>query len=407
MRIARLRTATVLVALATALPVAGVAPSHAASHAALTPSMASSKPGALLSSSALTSSPNGSRGYSIRYRSVSVAGQPIEVTGVAYVPNRAAPAKGWPVLSYAHGTVGIADRCTPSKNIGQIETLMAGTFNSLGIAVVATDYEGLGTPGRHPYIVGASEARGVIDAVRALRAIPNEKIATRYTVWGHSQGGHAALFTGQTSAGWAPELTLTGVVAGAPPSQLTTVSDSLTTSPYRGYLLMVVAGMAAAYPDLDLSKVLTPKGQEVLGVVDRACNQGIFDEVAKYPLDDLVIRSGLSDPAWSAALASNDPGAVKIAAPVLIVHGDRDEQIPVATSAVLQRKLCTLGTNVTRMVYKGANHGGAALASLLDVSAWLADRLNGVPAKKGCPASSTAAKVTKATTTPMPTTSIL
>jgi pimeloyl-ACP methyl ester carboxylesterase len=347
-------------------------------------SPSTSGPGSLASSSRLATAPAGSVGFALRYRSVSPAGAPIEVTGVAFVPDRPAPAKGWPTLSFAHGTVGLADRCAPSKNVSQIETILAATFNALGIAVVQSDYEGIGTEGRHPYLVGVSEGRGVIDAVRALRNVAGQTISNRYVVWGHSQGGHAALFAGQIAPTWAPELKLLGVVAGAPPSQLGTVQTSLTTSPFRGYLLMVAAGMQAAVPSLDLTRVLTPKGVEILPIVDSACNAGVFKEVNKYPFADLVNIDGLKDPAWANSLAANEPGTVKIKAPVLIVHGDIDEQIPVATSATLMATMCRKGTVVTRKVYPGADHAGAALVSLFDVSSWLKDRIDGRPAKNGC-----------------------
>lgn len=351
------------------------------------PSVGMSAPrdaGALLSFNPVTVEVAGSKGFELRYRSYSTSGKPIEVTGVAFVPDRPAPTGGWPVLSYAHGTVGLADRCAPSKNVTSIETLLASTFNQLGVAVVQSDMEGLGTEGRHPYLVGISEGRGVVDAVRALRGVPQQTIAKKYVVWGHSQGGHAAIFAGQLASAWAPELDLRGVAAGAPPSQLGTVSDSLTNSPFRGYLLMVAAGMAQNYPQLDLSKVLTPRGKEVLPVVDTGCNSAVFAAVNKYPLDELIKVEGLQDTSWSKALRENEPGQTKVLAPVLIIHGDADEQVPFETSAALKKAMCAVGSNVTRKVYPGADHAGAALLSLFELTGWLKDRLDGRIASKGC-----------------------
>jgi fermentation-respiration switch protein FrsA (DUF1100 family) len=338
----------------------------------------------LLSSSPIAAPPDGSLGYQIRYRSYSVSGAPIEVTGVAFVPNRPAPKGGWPTLSYAHGTVGLADRCAPSKNLSGLENVLAGTFNALGMAVVQSDMEGLGTEGRHPYLVGVSEGRGVLDAAKAIRSLPNKTVGNRLVVWGHSQGGHASLFAGELAKTWAPQLRLQGVVAGAPPSQLSNVRTSLTTSPFRGYLLMVAAGVSASRPELDLSKVLTPKGLEVLPVVDRGCNSTVFGEANKYSFNDLIKVEGLKAPEWANALAENEPGVGKISAPVLIVHGDVDEQIPVETSATLKKVMCAAGTSVTRKIYPGADHGGAAILSLFEVSAWLKARVDGKPAPKGC-----------------------
>lgn len=325
--------------------------------------------------------------YRVRYRSESVDGRPIEVTGLVFVPKGTPPSGGWPVLSYAHGTVGLADRCAPSVDTRQADVVNAAAsiLTTFGFAIVATDFEGLGTPGRHPYLVGESEGRGVLDIVRAGREIPGGNLSDRVIVWGHSQGGHAALFAGEIQPRWAPELKLLGVVAGAPPSQLTNVAQSIETSRYRGYLFMVAAGFNAADPSLPLEAVLTPKGLATLPVVDTGCNSEVFRAFASGPLDDYVIREGLARSPWKEALAANEPGNRPIPAPVLIVHGDRDEQIPVATSAALRTKMCRLGVVVDRKVYRGADHAGSALVSLLDVANWITQRRAGATPPSSCP----------------------
>ena len=345
---------------------------------------APSTAGQLISSEPLAGAPSSSKAYRVRYRSFSVLGAPIEVTGLVYLPAGKAPAGGWPVLSYAHGTVGLADRCAPSGRVGDLENIVGRTFNALGLAVVATDYEGLGTPNRHPYLNGISEGRGVIDIVRAARAIPGANLSSTFVVWGHSQGGHAALFAGEIASSWAPELKLAGVVAGAPPSQLTNVAESIENSPFRGYFFMVAAGLNAADPSLDLSVALTPKALSLLPVVDSGCNTEVFKAFSVDPFDSLVKREALNQDPWKRALLANEPGQVKTPAPILIIHGDKDEQIPVETSAVLKQKLCALGDSVDRKVYKGQDHGGAALASIFEVGLWLTLRAGGVAVQDKC-----------------------
>ena len=341
------------------------------------PSAAASVPahGTLIRAQKITSAPAGAAGYKVSYHSRSVAGSDVTVTGTVFVPPGVPPKGGWPVLSYAHETVGIADRCAPSATSGTLQLLIAGAFTNLGIAVVATDYEGLGTPGRHPYLVGTSEARGVLDIVRAARQIKGVTLSNRFVVWGHSQGGHAALFAGQLAKSWTPDLDLLGLVAGAPPSKLTDLGDSLENSASKGYLFMVAAGLQAADPKLRLAAVLTPKAESLLPVVDTGCTTEVFGAFAATPLAELIKPGGLSSGAWKAALAGNEPGGTRIAAPVLIVHGDQDEVVPVTTSAALQRKLCAQKSVVERRVYEGQNHGGAAIASLFDVVAWLQSRI--------------------------------
>ena len=369
----------------TALPTTTVATvATVAPTSSVVSSVGSGVSGELISASPLTGAPAGTTGYKLRYKSVSPAGAPIEVTGLAYIPKAKAPSGGWPVLSYAHGTVGLADRCTPSNNISAIENTVAGAFAALGFAVVASDFEGLGTPGRHPYLVGVSEGRGVLDIVRAARQIPGATVSNRFVTWGHSQGGHAALFAGELAATWAPELKLLGVAAGAPPSQLTNIADSVSNSPFRGYMFMVAAGLQAADPTLNFNDVMTAKAQEILPVVDTGCNSQIFSAFNKVPLDQLLIKDGLLRDPWKSALAANEPGKVKTYAPILIIHGDKDEQIPVETSAALKKKLCALGNSVERKIYPGQDHGGAALASLFEVTAWLSLRAAGLPASNGC-----------------------
>ena len=61
----------------------------------------------------------------------------------------------------------------PGANIDTPTNVQATThlqrWIKAGYAVVRTDYDGLGTPGVHQYLVGTSEGRSVLDAVRAAR----------------------------------------------------------------------------------------------------------------------------------------------------------------------------------------------------------------------------------------------
>ena len=359
-------------------PTTGAAPTTAASSSRAAP------PKRLISAEPIGTKIDGATGYLVRYRSQASNGEPIEVTGAAFVPDGTPPKDGWPLLSIAHGTTGLADACAPSSRLSFLELNVAKIFLASGIALVQTDYEGLGTPGRHPYLVGVSEGRGVLDIARAARELPGNKIGSRVVVWGHSQGGHSALFAGELAADYAPDLQLVGVVAGAPPSQLTGISASIETSPFRGYIFMVAAGLAAADPTLRLDQLLTPKGLETISIVDTGCTDAVFKAFASGSLSSYVNLDALTKPPWSTALARNEPGSRRTGAPILIVHGDRDEQIPIDTSAALLKKLCALGDNVERKVYPGASHAGAALTSLADVQRFVSDRFAGKPATPVC-----------------------
>jgi pimeloyl-ACP methyl ester carboxylesterase len=336
-------------------------------------------PGTLLASESIEIDGLSGTAHRIMYASESVAGDPIAVTGLAAVPEGEAPAGGFPVVAWAHGTTGIADVCAPSLEPGGFLTL-ANALLDAGYAIAATDYEGLGTPGRHPYIVGESEGRGVIDSVRAARQLDGADLSTRYAVWGHSQGGHAALFAQHLAATWAPDLELVGTVAGAPPSQFELLNAALQSSPFKHYLLMVAAGFNAAYGDegAPLGEVLTPAGVEMVDAVDEGCN-AVADAMEGVDTSTLIGADPASVPAWLDALHANDPGLFEEPsdAPLLVIHGGSDEQIPVLASARMFDQLCAIGQDQTRWVYPGQSHSGVIAPSLPDMLTWIDNRFAG------------------------------
>jgi pimeloyl-ACP methyl ester carboxylesterase len=254
--------------------------------------------------------------------------------------------------------------------------------------LAATDYEGLGAPGLHPYIVGESEARGVLDIVRTLPAL-DVGASDDVIVWGHSQGGHAAVHSGQTWQDWAPELNLVGVVAGAPPSQFAFLAGVLADGDFQGYVMMTAAGLAAAYPELDLAEVASEEALELVGVLDEGCTDEVFDVYNPIPYDELVaVEDPFGVEPWATRLIENDTNQAPVPVPLLIIHGGEDEQIPVASSEILLGQLCALegSASVERNVYEGANHSGAVEASIDEMLAWMAARFAGEPAGDDCPA---------------------
>jgi pimeloyl-ACP methyl ester carboxylesterase len=320
----------------------------------------------------------------VLYHSQSIAGADIAVSGLIVVPDGPAPPGGRTVLSWAHGTTGIADECAPSKDPSGAGLGLVAPFLERGMAIVATDYEGLGTPGRHPYIAGESEGRGVLDIVRAARSLGDRVGASkRVVVWGHSQGGHAALFANQIASTWAPELEVVGTVAGAPPSQLTLIAAALKNSPFRFYLAMVAAGWAAAYPDAHPADVLTPLGLERLAQVDKGCSGALAKAWSDVPYDALVKADPATVEPWASLLVKNDPGFVVGESPVLIIHGEQDEQIPVVSSKMLLDRMCGIGQVVERRTYPGS-HAGVIVPSMPDMLAWIDARIAGEPAPTSC-----------------------
>ena len=198
------------------------------------PGEASGRPGSIIRVWPLEGGgPGGGDAFRILYRSTGLSGEPIAVSGAIFIPPGAAPAGGRNVIAWAHPTSGVVEDCAPSL-MPDVSGMIWGLADMLrqGYVVVATDYPGLGVPGMiHPYLIGVSEGRAVLDSVRAARDLPDAGASNRFAVWGHSQGGHASLYTGELAASYAPDLKLVGVAAAAPATYLAELFDADKSSP--------------------------------------------------------------------------------------------------------------------------------------------------------------------------------
>ncbi|MDR3647760.1 MAG: lipase family protein [Acidimicrobiales bacterium] len=339
-------------------------------------------PGTLLKSERIAVSGLHGTAYRVMYLSESVTGKPVAVTGLVVVPDRPVPAGGYPVVTWGHGTDGMADRCAPSLNPSSAVPL-ADDLLDRGWEVTASDYQGEGTPGLLPYLVGVSAARNTIDIVRAARHLPAARASDNYVVWGHSEGGQTAMFALHIASSYAPGLHLKGVVAGAPPSQFYAIYQFLKTSPYRYYLFMAAGGFNAAYGDkaAPLDQVLTPLAVTLLPDLDKGCSDYVGQVTSKYTLSQLTKGDPIDIPTWKTLMNANDPGTFTTAGPVplLIIQGGSDEQIPVVSTALLADHLCTLGQDLERWIYPGQSHAGVIAPSANDMVHWISDRFAGGP----------------------------
>lgn len=306
--------------------------------------------------------------YDLRYRSVGVSGNLVDETAVLWLPGGS---RSGTVGAWAHATKGLADECAPSTSgEGQIPNLEA--LLAAGDIVVAPDYEGLGGPGVHPYLVGTSEGRSVLDAIRAARAVTG--VSGRSAVYGWSQGGQAALFAGRIARAYAPDVRLSGVTAIAPVINVTSMVDgSSTLSKLPGMVAMVTAGYVAAYPDLDPTAMLGD-GSRQLDVARSDCDAAT--NLAGTPTS--------TPPAdWRRRLRQNDPSVQRIGVPVLLAHGGGDYILGVSDVPAAYRRLCRRGSTVELAWYENSDHQSVVAASAFDVFFWLEDRLAGVPTS-GC-----------------------
>jgi pimeloyl-ACP methyl ester carboxylesterase len=308
-----------------------------------------------------------------------VAGDPIVVSGAASVPSAEAPPEGRRLVTIAHGTTGIADECAPSRNAGRSEMrLVAGALGTDHL-IAATDYEGLGTPGRHPYLVGESEGRSTIDAIVAAGQLPDAEPGSQLAIVGYSQGGHGALWANQVAAERAPDLEVVGTFAGAPASEVALTLAAAPRLPQAGFAYMLIAGIEAAYPDdADLEALLTPRGIELLDAVDEGCAADVFAAVAGIPVSELILASGASSDPWRSLARQQDAGQVKTNdAPVLVIHSQTDAVVPPIFSAALLRRMCGNDHVIERRMLPEGSHTGAAIPAYQQAFEWLEARFSG------------------------------
>lgn len=328
--------------------------------------------------------PEGARAWRVLYRSRSVSGDDVAVSGFVAAPTGEPDGAGRPVVSYARGTIGFADVCAQSQWITPEDIDAAfGNYLDRNWVVAVTDYEGLGTPGRHPYMVGVSEGRSVVDMARAAMDIPETGAGTRWAAVGGSQGGHAVLWAGQIARTWAPDTRLVGVVSHAPPSQLPR-RVKMADAPFPGWYGWIGVGYDAAYKRADLADVLAPEHLALIDIVEQDCGEGLFTTFATFPDETFRTYGPFTEEPWSSLLVANDPGMRRSASPVLIVHGNRDKLIPLWTARKLLNRMCLGGNTVRLRIYPGVGHNQIENVSRKNFMKWLERRFAGAPARTDC-----------------------
>jgi pimeloyl-ACP methyl ester carboxylesterase len=373
-------------ALASAAGAAGTEPGTPAAHLpsfyAVPDPLPSDRPGTLIKSEKVKTSAIDGTVYRIMYVSENTEEHPTAVTGLVMVPPNPPPTGGYKVVTWGHGTNGMAPQCAPSLKPSTAVPYQNDLLQQ-GWEVVASDYEGEGTPGPLPYLVGVLAARNTIDIVRAAHEMRDAHASATYAVWGHSEGGQTAMFALHIAQSYAPDLHLVGVVAGAPPSQFSVIYTFLKTSPYRFYLYMAAIGFNAGYgkKNAPLTEVMTPSAQKLIPDLAKGCFTYLERTFDHYSLTDLVKTDPFSVPKWKALLNENDPETFTApsSAPLLMPQGGSDEQIPTVSTQLLTTHLCKIGQDVERWIYPGQSHAGVIQYYVGDMVHWLSDRFAGDP----------------------------
>lgn len=356
-----------------------------------TAEIAGGRPGTVIRTEILKGTPEGATAYRMLYRSLGLDGKPIAVSGVAIVPSGPVPPGGRPIVAWAHPTTGVQPQCGPSR-AGDIFQSIQGlrAMIARGYIVAATDYPGLGAPGTYPYLVGESEGRSVIDSVRAARQLAGASAGRRFAVWGHSQGGHAALFTGILAKRLAPELNLVGVAAAAPATELgPLLADDIDTDGGRNLTAMTLWSWTRVYK-APLTKIIYEQAIPVVDVLAADCIESLPDILSRLRPTKALERKFLIDEdfaarqPWHSLLDRNSPGLVPRGIPVFLAQGTEDTLVRPQVTRNYADKLCAAGSAVRFEALQGVGHLPAAEDSAAAAVDWMEQRFNGAPPPNDC-----------------------
>lgn len=327
-----------------------------------TPDRVPDEPGQLLDFEEFSRTiPDDAKAWRILYTTTRADGVAAVASALVVAP--AAPSdEPLPVIALAHGTTGVDRTCAPSV---LADPFGAGAFFALdrvideGWALVATDYVGLGTEGGHPYLVGQPEGRSVLDSVRAARQLEELDLADATVVWGHSQGGGAALWTGGLAPTYAPEAGVVGVAALAPASDVVGLVNNLSNvtggSIFASYLLQ---GYANAYDDVDVGDYVNPTARTSFDEVVGRCLAEpavLLSAIGSVTLGDDVFSTDLAGGPLLDRLAENVP-TMPIEAPLLLAQGESDSLVlPEVQDAYVDER-CTAGQPIDYRTYPGLDH---------------------------------------------------
>ncbi|MEB3030445.1 alpha/beta hydrolase family protein [[Mycobacterium] nativiensis] len=322
------------------------------------------------------------KAFRILYATPDQHGRPAVSTAAVFVPHGAPPAGGWPVIAWAHGTVGLGDDCTPSarpRSARDDEYL--SHWLDQGYAVVGTDYAGLGTPGLMSYLNSATEAHSVIDSVRAVHQM-DLPLSGKWAIVGQSQGGGAAI----NSAWWANRLTAgtgldyRGVVATGTPANIERVvmeagpdlPPQQVPAAAISYTAFILAALREAHPDIPVDSVLTPRGRDLADKAETLCKTELDRRVAGTTLDELFSAPVASLDGIGAALdgfmGTPTDGYDR---PIFLGHGLRDTDVPPRSTQTLYQQLVDNHQNVELHIYPDQDHSGTVLASMPDSTRFL------------------------------------
>jgi pimeloyl-ACP methyl ester carboxylesterase len=349
------------------------------------------QPGALLRSEPVKDVilPSGIRGWRILYATTVDDNTPATAVASVFAASDS-PAGPRPVIAWAHATTGLLQKCMPSLLSAATKGILErDRIVKAGWVVVATDYSFAEKGGPHPYLIGEGEARATLDSVRAARQIAELTLDKRVVVWGYSQGGHAALWTGIVGPRYAPDLEVLGVAAIAPAANIkdTFAMNVEVDKRFGPYLAL---SYSRFYPDIIFEQAIRPEAldaaREIVNLCDFVPREDSERIEALAATFDGPALATSSNKALQARLEQNTPDG-PIEAPVVIAQGLSDIVVPPSATESYVEERCAAGQRLEYWTFAGLDHltivqrGTPLEAKLIS---WTTTRFANEPEASGC-----------------------
>jgi acetyl esterase/lipase len=354
------------------------------------PSDMSHQPGALLRSEPLKDVilPAGIRGWRILYATTVDDSTPATAVATVFAPTDP-PAGPRPVIAWEHATTGLLQKCmpsllsTPTKGI-----LWRNRIVMAGWVVVATDYSFAEKGGPHPYLIGEGEARAALDSVRAARQMSELTLDKHIVVWGYSQGGHAALWTGIVGPRYAPDLEIRGVAAIAPAANIKNIL-AMNVEVDKRFGPYLALSYSRFYPDVIFEQAVRPEALDAARQIVNLCGfippEAERIEALAATFDGPALATS-SNKALQARLEQNTADGL-IQAPVVVAQGLSDIVVPSRAIDAYVEERCAAGQRLEYWTFARRDHltivqPGTPLEELL--IKWTSARFANEPQASGC-----------------------
>ena len=389
--------------------------------------------GTVVAKEAVATQIPGAEAWRIAYVSSDAMERKTLSSALVIAPTAAMPASGRPIVTWAHGTTGIAQNCGPSQVFDPAQdlneyNLIGGTswtdfgipaatqFIQDGYVLVATDYQGLGAGGTHQYANAATNARDLINAARAVGSMGLSGSNRKVVANGWSQGGGAVIaaaslkdyiaakgtaFDGVDFVGFvalAPQDVEVLIPAGADSDaaaaekMIAGLAQTFSDNVFNfAHYAMAMWAMPAAYPELQLTDIFTEDGAKTLTeIFSKKCMHAGADTLSFNfggTYKTLLKPQASNAQAWVKRLRDASVSKEPPIAPVVIYYGNKDVTNPPIMGQLYQTQKCAIGGNVTRVQLPGdQNHFTTPPVSQPLYVPWVADRFAGKPLANGCPA---------------------